>query len=383
MRDVAVIGVGMNRWGELWEKSHRQIWTEAALEAIADAGVDHVDALYVGCMSGGLFMGQEHLGALLADQLGMGPIPGTRVESACASGGLAFRQAYLAVASGEHDIVLASGIEKMTDVDGGAATYALSTAADQEYECYHGITFPGLYAMMARVHMHRYGTTREQLAHVAVKNHQHGLLNPLAQYQSAVTVEQVLESVMVADPLRVLDCSPITDGAAAVVLAALPRTGTKRPAVRVAASAAATDTIGLHDRDDVAWLRSTEVAASKAYAQAGIEPAALSFCEVHDCFTIAEVMVIEALGLVDCGKGGEAAASGMTALGGRVPVNPSGGLKSKGHPVGATGIAQIREAVLQLRGDSAGRQVRDARWGLTQNMGGTGASSVVHIFTRA
>jgi len=383
MRNVAVIGVGMNRWGELWEKSHRQIWTEAALEAIADAGVDRVDALYVGCMSGGLFVGQEHLGALLADQLGMGPIPGTRVESACASGGLAFRQAYLAVASGEHDLVLASGVEKMTDVDGGAATYALSTAADQEYECYHGVTFPGLYAMMARVHMHRYGTTREQLAHVAVKNHAHGLLNPLAQFRSAITVEDVVESVMVADPLRVLDCSPITDGAAAVVLAALPLKGTKRPPVKVAASAAATDTIGLHDREDLAWLRSTEVAAAKAYARAGITPEDVSFCEVHDCFTIAEVMVIEALGLAERGRGGEAAVSGMTALGGRVPVNPSGGLKSKGHPVGATGIAQIREAVLQLRGESEGRQVKDARWGLTQNMGGTGASAVVHIFARA
>jgi len=382
MRDVAVIGVGMNRWGELWEKSHRQIWTEAALEAIADAGVDHVDALYVGCMSGGLFVGQEHLGALLADQLGMGPIPGTRVESACASGGLAFRQAYLAVASGEHDLVLATGVEKMTDVDGGAATYALSTAADQEYECYHGITFPGLYAMMARVHMHRYGTTREQLAQVAVKNHAHGLLNPLAQFRSKITVEDVMGSVMVADPLRVLDCSPITDGAAAVVLAALPQKATKRLPVKVAASAAATDTIGLHDREDLAWLRSTEVAAAKAYARAGITPADVSFCEVHDCFTIAEVMVVEALGLAERGRGGEAAASGMTALGGRVPVNPSGGLKSKGHPVGATGIAQIREAVLQLRGESEGRQVKDARWGLTQNMGGTGASSVVHIFTR-
>ena len=383
MRDVAVIGVGMNRWGELWEKSHRQIWTEAALEAIADAGVDHVDALYVGCMSGGLFVGQEHLGALLADQLGMGPIPGTRVESACASGGLAFRQAYLAVASGEHDLVLATGVEKMTDVDGGAATYALSTAADQEYECYHGITFPGLYAMMARVHMHRYGTTREQLAHVAVKNHAHGLLNPLAQFRSRITVEDVMGSVMVADPLRVLDCSPITDGAAAVVLAALPQKATKRLPVKVAASAAATDTIGLHDREDLAWLRSTEVAAAKAYARAGITPEDVSFCEVHDCFTIAEVMVIEALGLAERGRGGEAAVSGMTALGGRVPVNPSGGLKSKGHPVGATGIAQIREAVLQLRGESEGRQVKDARWGLTQNMGGTGASAVVHIFARA
>jgi len=382
MRDVAVIGVGMNRWGELWEKSYRDIWTEAALEAISDAGVDHVDALYVGCMSGGLFMGQEHLGAALADQLGMGPIPATRVESACASGGLAFREAYLAVASGEHDVVLASGVEKMTDVDGAAATYALSTAADQEYECYQGITFPGLYALMARLHMHRYGTTREQLAEVAVKNHRHGALNPLAQFQFSVTAKQVAESVLVADPLRLLDCSPITDGAAAVVVVPASMAGARHPAVRVAASAAATDTLALHDRDDLCWLKSTDVAARKACAQAGITPADLSFCEVHDCFTIAEILVTEALGLAERGRGGAAAASGETALGGRIPVNPSGGLKAKGHPVGATGIAQIREAVLQLRGEAGERQVKDPKWGLTQNMGGTGASSVVHIFRR-
>ncbi len=384
MRDVAVIGVGQNRWGELWEKSHRQIWTEAALEAIDDAGVDHVDALYVGCMSGGLFMGQEHLGALLADQLGLGPIPGTRVESACASGGLSFRQAYLAVASGEHDLVLATGVEKMTDVDGGAATYALSTAADQEYECYHGITFPGLYAMMARVHMHRYGTTRKQLAEVAVKNHRNGALNPLAQYRSPVTAEQVMSSVLVADPLRILDCSPVTDGAAAVVLAPLElaRKTVKGPLVRVAASAHATDALALHDREDLAWLGSTQKAAEQAYRQAGVSPSDLSFCEVHDCFTIAEIMVIEALGLTDKGRGGAAAESGYTALDGRIPINPSGGLKSKGHPVGATGIAQIREAVQQLRGVCGDRQIKGARLGLTQNMGGTGASTVVHILER-
>ncbi len=385
MRDVAVIGVGMNRWGELWEKSHRRIWAEAAVEAIADAGVDRIDAMYVGCMSGGLFVGQEHLGALLSDQLGMGPIPGVRVESACASGGLAFREAYAAVASGMHDIVLATGVEKMTDVDGGAATYALSTAADQEYECYHGITFPGLYAMMARAHMHRYGTTRRQLADVAVKNHAHGSQNPLAQFPAKVTAEQVEESVLVADPLRILDCSPITDGAAAVVLVALDaaKKMTKKPIVRVAASAAATDAIALHEREDLTWIASTAKAAEKAYAQAKIGPADLSLVEVHDCFTIAEIMVIEALGLVDRGKGGTAASSGMTALGGKIPVNTSGGLKSKGHPVGATGIAQIREAVMQLRGECGGRQVKNARYALTQNMGGTGASSVVHIFERA
>ncbi len=385
MRDVAVIGVGMNRWGELWEKSLRDIWTEAALEAVDDAGVDRVDAMYVGCMSGGLFVGQEHLGALLADQLGMGPIPGTRVESACASGGLAFRQAWMDVASGLHDVVLATGVEKMTDVDGGAATDALATAADQEWESYQGVTFPGLYGMMAHAHMHQHRTSRRQLSAVAVKNHRHGSLNPLAQFPQPVTAEQVEESVLVADPLRILDCSPITDGAAAVVLVPLEgvRSLTEQPPVRVVASAHATDSIALHERDDLAWLASTERAARLAYQQAGIEPGDLSFCEVHDCFTIAEIMVIEALGIAPRGCGGSGAESGMTALGGKLPVNPSGGLKSKGHPVGATGVAQVREAVLQLRGQAGKRQVENAHRGLTQNMGGTGASTVVHVFERA
>jgi acetyl-CoA C-acetyltransferase len=237
---------------------------------------------------------------------------------------------------------------------------------------------------MARVHMSRHGTTRKQLAEVAVKNHHNGSLNPLAQYRNRVTVEQVMDSVMVADPLRILDCSPITDGAAAVVLAPLEmaRNLKKHPPIRVAASAHATDTIALHDREDLAWLSSTQRAAEIAYKQAGIGPADISFCEVHDCFTIAEIMVIEALGLFDRGAGGKAAESGATALGGRIPVNASGGLKSKGHPVGATGIAQVRETVMQLRGAAGDRQVKNARRGLTQNMGGTGASSVIHIFER-
>ena len=288
------------------------------------------------------------------------------------------------VASGEHDLVLATGLEKMTDVDGGAATYALSTAADQEYECYHGITFPGLYAMMARLHMHRYGTTRKQLAEIAVKNHENGSRNPLAQFPGKVTADQVMNSVLVADPIRILDCSPITDGAAAVLLAPLDlaRQMKKDPLVKVKASAAATDSIALHDREDMAWLASTQKAAEIAYKQAGIGPNDLSFAEVHDCFTIAEVMVTEALGMFDRGKGGAGAESGYTALDGKIPINPSGGLKSKGHPVGATGIAQIRETTLQLKGACGDRQVKDARIGLTQNMGGTGASTVIHIFER-
>jgi len=385
MRDVAVIGVGMQKWGELWEKSLRDIFTEAAVLAIDDAGVDRIDSMYVGCMSSGLFVGQEHLGSLLADYLGVAPIPALRVESACASGGAAFRQAFFDVASGANDIVLAGGVEKMTDVDGGGATYALSTAADAEYEVYHGVTFPGLYAMMAMAHMHAHGTTREQLAHVSVKNHRNGAKNPRAQYPFEITVEQVLNSIMIADPLTILDCSPITDGAAAAILCPLEMAGelSDKPPVKVLASAHATDSIALHSRDDLAWLGAVEKAGEVAYKMAGLTPSDIDFAEVHDCFTIAEICVIEALGFFEKGKGGVGAESGETAAGGRIPVNPSGGLKSKGHPVGATGVAQIVETVEQLRGESGGRQVEGAEIGMTENMGGTGGSCVVHILAKA
>jgi acetyl-CoA C-acetyltransferase len=381
MVDVAVIGVGMIKWGELWEKSLRDVFVEAALKAIDDAGVDRIDSMYVGCMSSGLFVGQEHLGGLLADYLGVAPIPATRVESACASGGAAFRLGFMEVASGTSEIVLVGGVEKMTDVSGGGATYALATAADQEYEVYNGVTFPGLYAMMARAHMHRYGTTRDQMAQVAVKNHDNGSKNPYAQYPMKVTLDQVKNAVMIADPLTILDCSPITDGAAAAIIcpAEMARKLGKGPVVRVAGSGQATDMIALHQRKEITHLRAAEVAAKKAYEMAGVGPDEVDLAEVHDCFTIAEICAIEALGFVDKGKGGPATEKGETALGGRIPINTSGGLKSKGHPVGATGVAQICEITEQLRGESGERQVEGARRGLAQNMGGTCASATVHI----
>ncbi len=381
MRDVAIIGVGMTKWGELWEKSLRTIFTETALLAIEDAGVDRIDSMVVGCMSSGLFVGQEHLSSLLADDLGRTPVPAARVESACSSGGLALRQGFIEVASGMSDIVLVGGVEKMTDVTGCEATYALGTAADQEYESYHGLTFPGLYAMMAVAHMHRYGTTREQLAMVAVKNHDNGSRNPLAQFPFKITVDGVLNSVLVADPLRILDCSPITDGAAAVVLCPADMARKmKKPVVRIVGCGQATDTIALSSRKDLAWLESTHIAAGKALAMAGRKLDEIDLFEVHDCFTIAEIMVTEALGLVEKGRGGKAVEEGLTARDGRFPVNPSGGLKAKGHPVGATGVAQAVEVVKQLRGEAGERQIKGARRGLTQNMGGTGGSSVVHVF---
>jgi len=381
MRDVAIIGVGMGQWGELWEKSLRDIFVEAALLAIDDAGVDHIDSMYIGCMSSGLFVGQEHLASMLSDYLGRKPIPAAHVESACASGGLAVRQGFIDVASGMSDIVLVGGVEKMTDVGGDEATYALGTAADQEWEGYNGITFPGLYAMIARRHMHLYGTTRQQLAQVAVKNHQNGSKNPLAQYPMKVTLEQVMNSTMVADPLRILDCSPITDGAAALILCPLEKAkalSKKRP-VKIIGTGHATDSIALHHRNDLAAVEGTRIAGEKAFKMAGLAPKDIQLAEVHDCFTIAEICVIEALGFAEKGKGGPATESGMTALGGKIPVNTSGGLKSKGHPVGATGVAQVVEIVKQLRGEAGERQVKNARRGLTQNMGGSGGSNIVHI----
>jgi len=381
MRDVAVIGIGIQKWGELWDRSLRDLWVEAALNAINDAGVDHIDSMYVGCMSGGLFVGQEHLASLLADYLGVCPIPATRVESACASGGLAMRSGFIEVASGMSDIVLVSGVEKMTDVDGGGATYALATAADAEYEVYQGATFPGLYAMVARDYMHRYGLTREQLAQVAVKNHDNGALNPHAQFPMRMTLETVMNSTMVADPLRLMDCSPITDGAAAAILCPLEMAAklSKQPPIKVSGVGAATDRIALHDRKDFCEFKATIVAAEAAYKMAGVGPKDIDFAEVHDCFTIAELCVIEALGFFERGTAGQATESGETARDGKKPINTSGGLKSKGHPVGATGIGQIHELVTQLRGNAGERQVKGVKRGMTQNMGGSGGSTVCHI----
>jgi len=381
MRDVAIVGAGMTRFGELWESSLRDLFVEAAVAALASAGADHVDDLYVGNMSGGQFVGQEHLAPLVADHLGMAGIPATRVESACASGGAALRLGYMSVASGMADLVLVGGVEKMTD--GADVTNVLATAADQETEVYHGITFPGLYAMIARAHMAKYGTTPEDLAWVSVKNHRHGAKNAKAQFQREITVEDVLSSTMVADPLTLLECSPVSDGAAAVILCPLEQASqyTDRP-VRIRGIGQATSSMALADRKDPSKLDAVTKAAERAYTASGITPRDVHVAEVHDCFAIAEICCIEALGFACEGEGKDAARTGMTALGGQIPVNTSGGLKSKGHPVGASGVAQAIEIFEQLRGEAGERQVEGAHIGLTQNMGGSGASSVVHIFER-
>jgi len=382
MRDVCIVGAGMSRWGEIWRESLRGLFVDAGLAAVRDAGVDHVDSIYVGCMSGGLFVQQEHVGALMADYLGMRGVPAMRVESACASGGMAVRQAYLEVAAGAAEIVLAGGVEKMTDCTGDEATAALATAADQEYEFFHGATFPGLYAMMAHAHMHRYGTTREMLAAVAVKNHRNGAKNPAAQYPFEITAEQVMSSVMVADPLHILDCSPITDGAAAVIVTSLDvARKLRRPYVRILGSGVGTDTIALAQRDDITTIRAATLACERALKIAGKKLSDVQFAEVHDCFTIAELIILESIGRYAPGKAGPAVLAGETALDGEFPVNTSGGLKAKGHPVGATGVAQAVEVFKQLTGQAEkGRQLAGSpKVGMTHNMGGSGASSVVHV----
>ena len=382
MRDVAVAGIGVEKFGELWGKSLRDIFVEVALEAIDDAGVNHIDSMYVGCMSSGLFTGQEHLAALLADYLGITPAPAVRVESACCSGALAVKLGFIEVACGMSDVVLAGGVEKMTDLTTDQATNALSSAADVDYESFHGITFPGLYAAMARAHMDRYGTTREQLAQVAVKNHANGAKNPLAQFRREITIADVLSSPMVAEPLRLLDCSPISDGGAAVVLCSLDmakKLAKKHPLVQITGIGHATDSIALHSRRDLTELAATVHAGRRAYEMAGREVKDIDVAEVHDCFTISEICVIEALGFAGKGKGGEFTEKGETAINGSIPVNTSGGLKAKGHPVGATGVGQICDIVKQLRGDAGERQVKGAKVALAQNMGGSGGSAVVTI----
>jgi len=384
MRDVAVIGVGLTKFGELWDKSFRNLISEAGAKAIIDAGVSgkEIDALYVGSMSSGRFVGQEHVGAMVADASGFAHmhIPSIRVESACASGGVAIRQGYLSVASGINDVVVVGGVEKMTDVVGEEATDILATGLDQEWEAFFGATFSGEYAMIATRHMYEYKTTREQLAKIAVKNHANGALNPFAQFKRPMALEKILNAPYEAYPLGMLDCSPVSDGAAAVILCAADKVKnySGKP-VKIIGTGQASDTLSLHGRRDICTFDSTVHAAKNAYKQANVKPEDIDVAEVHDCFTIAEILAIEDLGFVKKGEGGKAIDNKITTINGKIPVSTSGGLKAKGHPVGATGVSQVAEIVIQLRGEAEQRQVKDAKIGLTHNVGAVGASCVVNI----
>ena len=388
MREVAVIGIGDTRFGELWEHSLRDIGMQAGITAVNDANIsgEQLDALYIGNMAAGSLIDQEHLGALVADYSGLSQLhlPAVRIEAAGASGGMALREGYMAVASGMHDFVMVAGAEKMTDVGDDEIPRIQMAGGDQQWEGLAGATMASLYAMIARRHMHEFGTTREQIAGVAVKNHRNGALNPMAQFQKAIDIDVVLKAPKVSDPLGVFDCAPISDGAATVILAPLEvaRKYTDEPVV-IAASAAATDTLALHHRSSMTRFDSVQVASAKAYRKAGLSPKNIKVAEIHDSYTIGEIINIEDLGFFEKGKGGAATLEGMTEINGVVSVNTSGGLKSRGDPMGATGIAQAVEIVRQLRGKGEKRQVNDAEYGLTLNIGGTGATSVVHILRRA
>ncbi len=384
MRDVYVIGAGITKFGELWERSFRDIGIEAGIKAINDAGISgaDIDALYIGNMSAGAFINQEHVASLIADYVGLAQtshIPAIRVEAAGASGAVAFREAFLSIASGMHDVVVVGGAEKMTDIGDEMANAITAMAIDQEWETVFGATYASLHAMMARAHMERYGTSREQLAMVSVINHRHGALNPNAQFQREISVETVLKSGYVAEPLRVFDMCPLSDGAAALVLASEVVAKKHGNAVKIMGIGQSSDTISLHDRKDITTMDASVHAAKRAYEMAGIKPEDVDVAEVYDSSTISEIIAIEDLGFFEKGKGGKAAEDEKIALGGDIPVNTSGGLKARGHPIGATGVAQIVEIVQQLRGEAGKRQVNGAEIGLAHAIGGTGGTAVVSI----
>lgn len=386
MRPVAVVGIGKTAFGALTDRDLRSLAVEAGQKALEDAHVkpEQIEAFFLGNFAGPSFVGQNHLAPYVAAGMGMIGIPATRFEAACASSGAAFFSAVSAVAAGLYDVVLVTGVEKMTSQPTPKVTEILAGAGDLCGEVRAGATFPALFAMIARRHMYQYGTTREQMAAVAVKNHANGAKNPLAHMRKVITMEQALAGKPIAEPLTVYDCSLISDGAAAVVIAPLERASefTDKP-VRVLGISQASDNVALDEKDDITTLRAVKTSAEKAYKMAGVSPADIQFAEVHDCFTIAEILATEDLGFVKKGEGGPYALAGKTCLQGERPINTSGGLKAKGHPVGATGVGQICDVAQQIRGEAGERQIVRNKLGLAQNLGGSGATSVVTILGAA
>jgi acetyl-CoA C-acetyltransferase len=382
MRPVAVIGAGKTRFGVFPDRDLRSLAVEAGEKCLQNGNVSasQVEAFYLGNFAGPSFTGQNHLAPYISTALGIHEVPATRFEAACASSGSAFFHAVSGVASGLYDLVMVVGVEKMTSQPTPRVTEILASAGDCSGEIRAGSTFPSLFAMIARRHMHDFGTRREHLAAVAVKNHANGALNADAHMRKAITLEQAMAGKPVADPLNLYDCSLISDGAAAVIVAAADRAGdfSDKP-VRVLGVAQASDYLALDQKADITTFPAVKAASRKAYKMAGVEPADIEFGELHDCFTIAEIIALEDLGFVPRGQGGPCSAAGYTARGGAKPMNTSGGLKSKGHPVGATGVAQICDLVQQMRGEAGDRQLARHSLGLAENLGGSGASCVVTI----
>jgi acetyl-CoA C-acetyltransferase len=381
MRQIAILGIGQTIIEEQWEKSLRDIAVDAVTSALNDAGRESADGLFIGNMMSSIINSQNNLGGLVADWAGLKGTDAVKVEAACASGSVAFRSALMAVASGEMDSALVVGVEKMVDRTPHEVTAALATAADADYEVDMGVSFVGLNALLMRRYMHEYGWKHADFAPFSINAHANAVHNPFARLRHKITLEDFEKSPMIATPINLLDASPIGDGAAAVYLVPADKlNGGAR--ILVAGSAAATDTIAIHDRKEALFLNAAYQSARMAYRQAGVESKDIDVFELHDAFTIMTALSLEACGFAERGKGVQLGLDGEIGIDGRIPVTTRGGLKARGHPVGATGVYQIVEVVQQLRGECAETQVPDARIGMAQNIGGSGATIVTHIFKK-
>jgi acetyl-CoA C-acetyltransferase len=381
MREVAIIGIGQTKVDEHWDKSLREIAGEAVLLAMQECSLERVDSIYVGNMMSGSANHQQHLGSYIADWVGMRYAEGYHIEAACSSGAAAFRSALMAVASGSVDSAVAVGVEKMTDSPGGEITTQLATAADADWEADMGLSFVALNALIMQRYMHEYHWQKDDFAGFSINAHANGVHNPFARFQSPISQAAYQKAAMIADPINLLDASPMGDGAAAVVIISTDmikkRAGQKL--IKVVASAAATDTIAAHSRKDPIWLAAAESSAKKAYTQAGIGPQDINVFELHDAFTIMAALSLEACGYAERGQGPRLAIENQICPKGKIPIATRGGLKARGHPVGATGMYQIVEVVQQLRGEAGETQVERPQYGMAQNIGGSGSNIITHI----
>ena len=384
MRGVSIIGIGQSPVGELWGRSIRDIAYTAVTAAMADAGIERADALYVGNMLSGSLVDQEHLATLVAGYCGLYDIEAAKVEAACASGAAALRVGTMAVASGFHDVVIVAGLEKMTDTVGKDTTAGLATAADAEYEALHGVSFVGLNALIMQRYMHEYKVPIDAFAGFSINAHRNGAHNPNAMFQEAIDLKSYVNAPVIATPINMMDSSPVSDGSAAVVLVPTDHVRTYTNghhwgSVQILGSASANDTLAVHDRRDPLFLAAAQTSSQKALRQAGVHIEDVDFFELHDAFTIMSALSLESNGFAKRGEGWRMAHEEVIGIHGDLPISIMGGLKSRGHPVGATGIYQIVEAVQQLSGRAGDNQIRNARIGMTQNIGGSGATIVTHV----
>jgi len=380
VRDVSIVGIGQTKVGEHWEKSLRDLAVESLWAAMDEVGIEKADALYVGNMLGGQFVGQEHLGTLIADFAGLRGTEAFRVEAACCSGAAALRQGYLAVASGLHDIVAVTGVEKMTDALGCTTAAGLATATDGDYEASQGLSLVAVHALLMRRYMYEYGATNADFAMFAVNAHRNAVGNPYAMFRRPISKDAFEKARMIADPINLLDSAPVADGAATLVLCPREQASefSTQP-IRISASAVATDSVALHDRRDLLFLESAYLSAKRAYQQAGVGPADIDVFELHDAFTIMSALSLEACGFAERGEGYKLGQNGNISLEGPTPICTMGGLKARGNPVGATGVYQVVEVVEQLRGQAGPNQVQSPRLGMAQNIGGSGGTAITHI----